>query len=182
MSSTCDKCGNIAFHPNEVVKIDAVQSSVKTTDPQSLKYFELRRDPTVDPAVVDELLIMNQQEWQMWARVTEDFKDLNRHTAYLYFSTDQLEFPKATERYQTHRRKFLGRKGEEWQVEQADTMLERLKGLCAVQMEREQIAPKSEFLIWAVDTNATTYRVVLKVAFLLIGAGVLSLAFTSLFI
>lgn len=145
ISSTCETCGNISFHPefstssvlkerSREKKLSEAASKLSTNPtPAAKAYHELIQSPYIAPERIEEIAIQNQAEWQLWAKVTENFSDNNRHLAYLSFITRNLLFDKASERYRTHRSRYLQIPEEAWQIEKSDNLLEKISSLCEIQ-------------------------------------------------
>ncbi len=168
MSSTCSACGNINFHPQfTTAGVLRGKAEEKRLVKPSLSSEELVEVLPQSARVAEEFAIQNQNEWQLWARVTENFADQSRHLAYLSFATRNLSFDKASERYKQHRRSHFLVEKERWQADLADEMLEKIASLCLIQFERrENVRHITDFERWAIGPLGMKSKIIMLGLFL----------------
>ncbi len=170
ISSSCMKCGNLAYHPVQTkdssgLRLESEDKPDKLSDEimsRELSSFLGEVDPIfpeennslppdhsailpADSKMVDAILLQNQQEWQLWAQLVQHFRDENNHQAYLSFVAHNLLFERAIDRYTKHRKVHLLIVEERWQAEMADQKLEVLGSMCLVQLERSEVASRMDW-------------------------------------
>jgi hypothetical protein len=151
-SGLCPNCGNIDMLGSDVepLKEQALlnpipllpklrrtrsgESNVRKASPKASQSF---KDPP-EGKLVESILAKNQQEWQLWASVVENFGEPSFHSAYLTHTLQSGAFAMATERYKAHRGTsvLLEERSEEAAI--ADLMLERLSSLVAIRWHQSE--------------------------------------------
>lgn len=156
-SSRCGACGNIAFHAEErnpqpkaathfalpegwrvsstaARRKTPAKAPPKTVDDSAAILERFRTTP--DGHTVQDYLVRYQVEWQLWAKLVQNFSDPALHGAYLARITHAGSFEEASARYRDHRSVMALSPETHWQAEVAELMLSRVETLAALRMEQ----------------------------------------------
>ena len=106
----------------------------KTVDDSAEILERFRTTP--DGHTVQDYLVRYQVEWQLWARLVQNFSDPALHGAYLARVTHAGAFDEASARYRDHRSVMALSPETHWQAEVAELMLSRVETLAALRMEQ----------------------------------------------
>jgi predicted nucleic acid-binding Zn-ribbon protein len=148
-SSRCPHCGNMEFLPVALVEDRPAGSA----DP--LKYFRAM----ADGQRVNELLMRYQVEWQLWAKVVENFGDPDFHGAYLTCVISENSFDRGLKRYAEHRAVMVLQRETAWHGEICELMIERLKNIAFVRLEQEGYSRLPLHSLWMLlPWNGRSFR------------------------
>lgn len=152
LSSRCTKCGNISTHALEPRPAPRASAPVQQ-EPSFLARFQA----TPDGLAVQEILSSLQVEWQLWAKLTENFSDPVYHAAYLSQAVATSQVAQASDRYREHGAVMALSREDRWQAEVADLMLSRLDRLALLRMQQSE-AGTNIYFKWLMMMSNQPFR------------------------
>lgn len=163
--SHCTRCGNIAAHGAEEVTTIVVSAPAVDT----LAAFR----KTADGKRVEEILGRYQGEWQLWAKVVENFSAPEFHAAYLARVVSTSAISSAVERYRLHHSVMVLHRDQSWQAEVSDLMIQRLEQLAMIRLEQTEGATNLYLRALAFFVNSYPLRArFLRYVWLLLGMAI----------
>ncbi len=149
---TCTACGNILFQSRDAANASSGVGAL------SREIVEKRVLPRLDPlaafrapvhgALVEEIRIAYQVEWQLWSALIQNFQDPAYHMAYLCQAIAAWALEKATSRYSEHRAVMSLVEDSRWQAEVADLMLARIENISVARLAASAERPGFRLPDW----------------------------------